>query len=119
MTDPATLKFFAEAASAMMKAVKDAIAFLPSGKKKEDAERLFAEAERQHKQADAALALKLGYELCEFCWPPEIVLVAPETRRLECRHCHRPPRRVEREERVDQIWRSKQLKEDDLVPRRS
>jgi hypothetical protein len=38
---------------------------------------------------------------------------------LECRHCHRPPLRVEREERLDQIWRSKQLNDDDLTPRRS
>jgi hypothetical protein len=112
MTDPTTIKSWAEAASATFSALKSAIGLLPSGKKREEAERLLADAEKEHKQAEAAFALKLGLELCEYCWPPEIVLVSPETRRLECRHCHRPPPRVEREERLAQLWRSKQLNYD-------
>ena len=105
MTDTATIKSWAEAASAVFAALKSAISLLPSGKKREEAERLLAEAEKEQKQAEAALALKLGFRLCEYCWPPEIVLTSPETRRLECRHCHRPPLRGEREERTAKIWR--------------
>jgi hypothetical protein len=120
MMDPtALIKSWAEAGSAALSFVTDAVALLPSGKNREEAQRLLVEAEREHKQAQAGLARKLGFELCEYCWPPEIVLVSPATRRLECRHCHRPPLRVEREERDNQIWRSKQLNEDDLTPRRS
>ena len=110
--DPATIKSWAAAASATFKVIKEAIGLLPSGKNRDEAERLLVEAERQQKQAEAALAMKLGFDLCEYCWPPEIVLASPETRRAECRNCHRTPSKVEREERIKEIWRGKQLKYD-------
>ena len=100
MRDIATIKSWAEAVAATLAALKSAKSLLPSGKERKEVERLLVEAEKQHKLAEAALALKLGFKLCEYCWPPEIVLTSPETRRLECRHCHRPPLRVEREERA-------------------
>jgi hypothetical protein len=107
MTDPNDIKSWAEAASATFTAVKSAIGLLPSGKKREEAERLLADAEREQKKAEAALAQKLGFELCEYCWPPEIVLISPESQRSECRHCHRPPARIEREKKRIELWRSK------------
>lgn len=108
--DPATIKSWAEAASATLTAIKAAIGLLPSGEKRAEAERLLAEAEKEHKQAEAALALKLGFELCAYCWPPEIVLFSPEKRHLECRNCHRAPPRIEREEKLAELYRSKELK---------
>lgn len=108
-TDPVTIKSWAEAASAVMNAIRTIIASLPSGKKREEAERLLAEAEREHKNAEAASAVKLGFELCEYCWPAEIILLSPETKRLQCRHCRRAPLRIEQEERLAEIDRRKQL----------
>lgn len=107
-----TIKSWAETASAAMAAVKTAVSFLPSGKKREEAERLLAEAEKAHEQIEAALAQKLGFELCQYCWPPQIVLMSPEKKRLECRHCHRPPLRIEHEENFWQVAQKNQLNHD-------
>ena len=107
--NPETIKSWANAASATINFLKMSIGLLPSGKNKEQAEHLLAEAEKEHKQAEAASALKLGFELCQYCWPPEVVLMSPEHRRLECRHCHRPPLQVEREETFWKVAQKNQL----------
>lgn len=109
MVDLTAIKSWGEAASGAVHAIKAIIGLLPSGKKREKAERLLAEAEEYQKHAEAALARQLGFEICEYCWPPEIVLLAPEAHRLECRKCHRPPLRVEQDEAFYHLLSSQRL----------
>ena len=112
MEDPNIIKSWAEAAGATFTAIKSAIGLLPSGKKRDEAERFLADAEREHKKAEAGLAQKLGFELCEYCWPPEIVLALPETGKLGCRNCRRRPARFEREKQLLKHWRKNDLNYD-------
>jgi hypothetical protein len=74
MTDPTSIKSWAEATTATITAFRSIIALLPSGKKREEAERLLAEAEREQKKAEALLAQRLGFQVCPDCWPPEIMV---------------------------------------------
>lgn len=91
MNDANTVKSWVEAATAAIGALKSIIQSLPSGKNREDAERLMAEVEREQKKAEASLAQRLGFELCERCWPPEIILVSSDGT-FRCRRCGQPPR---------------------------
>jgi hypothetical protein len=92
MTDPNTIKCWAEAATATIGALRSIIGALPSGKKREEAERLLAEAEREQKKAEAALAQRLGFQICQFCWPPEIMVFSKDDGYLHCQHCGQMPR---------------------------
>lgn len=92
MTDPITIKSWAEAASATFAAIRSAIGLLPSGKKREEAERLLVKAEGEQKKAEALLAQRLGFQLCPDCWPPEIMLFSKKDGFLHCRYCGQTPR---------------------------
>ena len=92
MTDPTTIKSWAEAATATCTFLRSVISLLPSGKKREEAERLVAEAEQEQKKAEAMLAQRLGFQICQHCWPPEIMVSSKEDGFLRCRNCGRKPR---------------------------
>jgi hypothetical protein len=92
MIDPNTIKSWAEAATATIGALRSIISILPSGKRREEAERLLAEAEREQKKAEAVLAQRLGFQICQFCWPPEIMVNSKDDGFLRCQHCGRKPR---------------------------
>lgn len=92
MTDPTSIKSWAEAVGATFSAIRAVINSLPSGKKREEAERLLGDAERQQKKAEASLAHRLGFQICQDCWPPEIMVFSKEDGFLHCRHCGQTPR---------------------------
>ena len=69
------------------KALKD---LLPAGQKRDDAERLLKNAERDLKLTEGRIARDLGFQLCPRCWPPEIMLVAADDL-LRCRRCGSEP----------------------------
>jgi hypothetical protein len=92
MTNPNTIKSWAEAATATITALRSVISSLPSGKKRAEAERLLAEAEREQKKAEALLAQRLGFQICQHCWPPEIMVSSKDDGFLRCRHCGQTPR---------------------------
>jgi hypothetical protein len=92
MIDPATIKSWAAATSATFAAIRSVISSLPSGKKREEAERLLAEAEREQKKAEALLAQRLGFQICQDCWPPEIMVFSKKDGFLHCRNCGQTPR---------------------------
>jgi hypothetical protein len=101
MIDPATIKSWAEATSATFAAIRSVISSLPSGKKREEAERLLAEAEREQKKAEALLAQRLGFQICQDCWPPEIMVFSKKDGFLHCRNCGQTPRaRVYQQKRI-------------------
>lgn len=101
MTDPNTVKSWSEAVAATVGALRSIIITLPSGKKRKEAERLLAEAEREQKKAEAVLAQRLGFQLCQHCWPPEIMLTSKDDGNLRCRHCGQTPRsRVVTQKRI-------------------
>jgi hypothetical protein len=62
---------------------------LPSGKKKDEAERLLVDAEEKMKEAEAQLATELSFPICKRCWPPEIMTLNNEGEFI-CRHCGLP-----------------------------
>jgi hypothetical protein len=70
----------------ILKSVTDT---LPSGEKREEAERLLVSAEQKIKEAEARLAPELGFHLCKRCWPPEIMTLNNEGEFI-CRHCGLP-----------------------------
>lgn len=92
MTDPNTIKSWAEAATATIGTLRSIIGALPFGKKREEAERLLAEAEREQKKAESLLAQRLGFQICQDCWPPEIMIFSKEDGFLHCRNCGQTPR---------------------------
>jgi hypothetical protein len=54
---------------ASLKTFKD----LLSGSKKEDAEKILRDAEKEFRLAEAKIAQELGYPICRCNWPPEIM----------------------------------------------
>jgi hypothetical protein len=101
MTDPDAIKGWAEALTGSINAIRLVTGLLPSGKKREEAERLLAEAEREQKKAEALLAQALGFQICQDCWPPEIMLFSKEDGFLHCRRCGQTPRsRVYTQKRI-------------------
>ncbi len=76
----------AESVIGILNSVKDT---LPSGKKRDEAERLLVDAEQKMKEAEARLAPELGFPICKRCWPPEIMTLNNEGEFI-CRHCERP-----------------------------
>jgi hypothetical protein len=101
MIDPTSIKSWAEAASATLTAIRSILKTLPSGKKREDAEKLLTEAEREQKKVEALLAQRLGFQICQDCWPPEIMVYSKKDGFLHCRHCGQTPRaRVYQPKRV-------------------
>lgn len=87
--NPDEIKAWALAGSAAIVALKEAISLLPSGTKKEEAERAVARAEQEMKEAEAVVAKKLGFEICTRCWPPEIMTIADDDL-YRCRACGKP-----------------------------
>jgi hypothetical protein len=59
---------------------------LPSGEKRDEAERLLVDAEQKMKEAEARLAHELGFPICKRCWPPEIMTHNNEGEFI-CRNC--------------------------------
>ena len=101
MIDPANIKSWAEATSSVFTTIRSIIGSLPSGKKREEAERLLADAEREQKKAEAILAQRLGLQICQHCWPPEIMVSSKGDGFLRCRNCGQTPRaRVYQPKRV-------------------
>ncbi|MDR3409505.1 MAG: hypothetical protein P4L87_00920 [Formivibrio sp.] len=92
MIDPVTIKSWAEATSATFTALRSIISSLPSGRKREEAERLLADAEREQKKAEALIAQRLGFQVCPDCWPPEIMVFSKADGLLHCRQCGQMPR---------------------------
>ena len=54
--------------------LKSAWNLLPKGEKRDEAERKIQAADEALKRTDAALALKLGFQLCQCTYPPQIML---------------------------------------------
>lgn len=101
MIDPATIKSWAKVATASLTFLRSVIDLLPPGKKREEAEQLLAEAEREQKKAEAMLAQRLGFQICQHCWPPEIMVSSKEDGFLRCRNCGQKPRaRVYTQKRI-------------------
>ena len=73
-------------AISQLKLLKDK---LPSGKKRDEAERLLKEAEERMKEAEVRIAHELGFPVCKRCWPPEIMIHNDEGKFI-CRNCGRP-----------------------------
>src|ERR1700743_791379 len=53
---------------------KAAYVLLPTGEKRDEIERKVSLASEEMKRSDAALAQKLGYNLCQCQFPPSIML---------------------------------------------
>ena len=87
--NPEQIKAWALAGSAAIAALKEVIPLLPSGAKKEEAERAIARAEQEMKEAEASAAKKLGFEICPRCWPPEIMTFGDDDL-YRCRACGKP-----------------------------
>ena len=66
--------------------LKQAKDLLPEGKKKDEAERALATAERELKVAEGKIASELDYELCRSHFPPEIML-SEDDRIWKCPEC--------------------------------
>ena len=83
-----TIKPWLESAASALATFKALKELLPAGPKRDEAERLVAEAEHKLKLAEGRMALDLGFALCKHCWPPEIMLYEDDGE-LRCRQCHR------------------------------
>jgi hypothetical protein len=59
-------------------------ALLPKGEKRDEAEKRFHAAEEALKRSDAALAQKLGYQLCQCDFPPKIMLWREQEKVFKC-----------------------------------
>ena len=88
--DAHQIKEWAEATGSVITSVKAAIGLLPAGPKKEEAQRHLERAEFDFKRAQAESARQLGFELCPRCWPPEIILIAANDKKI-CRGCGKTP----------------------------
>ena len=73
-------------AIATLKNLKD---LLPSGQKRDEADKLLHDAESKMKEAEAKLAKELGFPICERCWPPEVMTRNAEDE-FVCRKCGKP-----------------------------
>lgn len=87
--NPDEIKSWTLAASAAIATLKEALSLLPTGAKRDEAERTLTRAEHEMKQAEAGVAQKLGLEICPRCWPPEIMLIDDDDI-LKCRSCKKP-----------------------------
>ncbi len=67
--------------------LRAALSVLPSGQKRDEAEHKLRTAEEALKRSDAALALKLGYQLCQCTFPPQIMLWEESTKTKKCQRC--------------------------------
>lgn len=66
--------------------LKSATNKLPSGKKKQETERLLKSAEEKIQEAEARIGHELGFPICKRCWPPEI-MVHNDDGEFVCRSC--------------------------------
>jgi hypothetical protein len=57
-----------------LRLLKEALPLLPTGEKRDEAERQIAAAEEALRRSDAKLAQDLGYTLCQCTFPPQIML---------------------------------------------
>jgi hypothetical protein len=73
--DPQQIKDWTQAGAAVITALKGIIGMIPSGPKRDDAQRLLEQAEFNFKKAQAEAAHDLGFEICRRCWRPEIIVV--------------------------------------------
>ena len=67
--------------------LRAALTMLPKGQKKDEAEHKLRTAEEALRRSDAALALKLGYQLCQCTFPPQIMLWDESTKTKKCERC--------------------------------
>jgi hypothetical protein len=67
--------------------IKGAWSLLPKGEKRDEAEHKLRAAEEALKRSDAALAQKLGYELCQCTFPPQIMLWNEVGKEKACPKC--------------------------------
>ncbi len=90
MPDPVTIAAVAAGFQYLKDAVgllKDAKDLLPAGEKREKAQRLLTEAEKQIPAAEAQVARALGYELCRCTYPPQIMLESGQPPVARCPRC--------------------------------
>jgi hypothetical protein len=64
--------------------LKAAVGLLPKSAKHAEVEQKIAAAEDALKRADAALAQKLGFELCRCTYPPQIMLWSEQEKVTKC-----------------------------------
>src|SRR5207237_9425043 len=64
--------------------VRAAWSLLPKGEKRSEAEHKLHAAEEALKRSDAALAQKLGYQLCQCTFPPQIMLWKETQKHAAC-----------------------------------
>ena len=69
--------------------LRAALSLLPKGEERDEAERQLLAAERALKRSDAALAQKLGYQLCQCTFPPQIMLWREQEKITRCEGCRR------------------------------
>jgi hypothetical protein len=68
----------------ILDSLKIAVGLLPKSAKRVEVEQKIAAAEDALKQADAALAQKLGFELCRCTYPPQIMLWSEREKVTKC-----------------------------------
>lgn len=112
-----SIKGTVETVTAVVGSIKAIMGLMPAEKQKE-LKPLVLKLEAEQKLVEASFAQKFGIELCQYCWPPEIVRATPETLRQECVNCHRQPPHLEREEKMRKLVASKQLDYNVGVPAR-
>jgi hypothetical protein len=69
--------------------VRAALSLLPNNEKRREAESKLRAAEEALRRSDAALAQKLGYQLCQCTFPPQIMLWHESTKETVCPNCRR------------------------------
>jgi hypothetical protein len=69
--------------------MRGAWSLLPKGEKRDEAEHKLRAAEEALKRSDAALAQKLGYQLCQCTFPPQIMLWKEAQKHTACSNCGR------------------------------
>ena len=87
--DTESLKEGLTVLGAAIKMLKSLKPLIPSGAKRDEAERLLSEAELKMKEAEARLAKDLGFRICKRCWPPEI-MTQNDVGEWVCRCCGKP-----------------------------
>ena len=60
---------------------------LPTGAKREAATKDLEQAERELRLPEAEAAAGFGYPLCQCTFPPQVMLLMPETGQYKCPHC--------------------------------
>jgi len=75
---------FAKEAIELLRQAKDT---MPSGPKKEAAERALAQADTNFRIAEAQAAQGLDYPICKCSWPPQIMTAVEPPYKFKCGKC--------------------------------